>query len=54
MSSETDSLIIKISRLGTAMRENLLEQFMERYNLPNLAQATVEQLQEFWDYVTKP
>lgn len=54
MSNATDTLIVKISKLGTITGENLLEQFMDRYDLTNLASATVEQLQEFWDYCTQP
>ncbi len=54
MSNATDKLIILISRLGKITGENLLEVFMNKYNLPNLARATVEQLQEFWNFYTKP
>lgn len=54
MSNATDKLIVQISRLGRITGENLLEEFMNKYDLPNLAQASEEQLQEFYDYCTKP
>lgn len=54
MSAETDRLIVRISQLWKVRNENLLECFMEKYNLQSLSKATEEQLQEFLDYCTKP
>ena len=45
---EKDELIVALSRRGRATGEDLLLQFMDRYGLPNLAKASMEQLREFY------
>jgi hypothetical protein len=49
-----DQMIVRLSKFGKITGENLLQEFLQKYDLPNLAQATEEQLCEFWDYCTKP
>lgn len=46
MTNETSKLIRVISKAGDRYG-NLLHEFMDKYNLPGLCQATTEQLQEF-------
>ena len=50
---EKDELIVALSRRGRATGEDLLLRFMDRYSLPNLAKASVEQLREFYGEHTK-
>jgi hypothetical protein len=45
---EKDELITQLSRMGRETGQNLLLDFMDRYGLMNLAQASVEQLREFY------
>ena len=45
---EKDELIVALSRRGRATGEDLLLRFMDRYGLPNLAKASMEQLREFY------
>ncbi len=44
---EKDWLIIRISKQAAFTGKDLLLQFLDRYGLPNLAQANVEQLREY-------
>jgi hypothetical protein len=50
---EKDELIVALSRRGRATGEDLLLRFIDRYSLPNLAKASVEQLREFYGEHTK-
>ncbi len=52
--TEKDRLIVAISRRGRATGEDLLLRFMDKYGLPNLAQASVEQLKEFFEDIRVP